>query len=87
METVKWTLEVEICKLAAHLEFSRENYAISFNNFKEDGEDDKINTMKKAHEPLLNDKYQLNLFDDDIGEIRRGSCSRRVANKPPHQVL
>jgi hypothetical protein len=88
VETAKWTLEDEICKLTAHLEFSREINVISFNNFKEDWEDDKINTKNKAHETLLNDKYQhIYLFDDDVGEIRRAVHVEWSTNRPTKYVV
>lgn len=88
VETAKWTLEDEICKLTAHLEFSREINVINFNNFKEDWEDDKINTKNKAHETLLNDKYQhIYLFDDDVGEIRRAVHVEWSTNRPTKYVV
>ena len=51
---------------------SRVTNVISFNNFREDWEDDKINTKNKAHEDLLNDKYQhIFLYDEEESETRR----------------
>ena len=72
LEAAKWTHDDEICRLSSQIEASRFTSVISFNNFREDWEDDKINTQNKAHEDLLNDKYQhVFLYDEEENETRR----------------
>lgn len=72
LQALKWTLEDEICKLGKELQASRDNIVAKFLNYKEDWEDEKIRTKNRAHEGLLNDKYQyVYLYDPDNDEVRR----------------
>ena len=54
------------------VEMSRDNIIVKFLNYQEDWEEDKIRTKNRAHESLLNDKYQhVYLYDSDTQETRR----------------
>jgi hypothetical protein len=71
-EAAKWTIDDEVCKLSKQVEISRDNVVVKFLNFQEDWEEDKIRTKNRAHESLLNDKYQhVYLYDSDTKETRR----------------
>ena len=59
LQALKWTLDDEVCKLSKEVEDSRDRIVANFLNYKEDWEDEKIRTKNRAHEGLLNDKYQL----------------------------
>jgi hypothetical protein len=72
LEALKWTLDDEVCKLNKEVEDSRDRIVANFLNYQEDWEDEKIRTKNRAHESLLNDKYQhVYLFDSDTDEVRR----------------
>ena len=72
LEALKWTLDDEVCKLSKEVEDSRDRIVANFLNYQEDWEDEKIRTKNRAHEGLLNDKYQhVYLFDSDTDEVRR----------------
>jgi hypothetical protein len=71
-EAAKWTIDDEVCKLSKQVEMSRDNIIVKFLNYQEDWEEDKIRTKNRAHESLLNDKYQhVYLYDSDTQETRR----------------
>ena len=71
-EAAKWTIDDEVCKLSKQVETSRDNIIVKFLNYQEDWEEDKIRTKNRAHESLLNDKYQhVYLYDSDTQETRR----------------
>jgi hypothetical protein len=71
-EAAKWTTDDEVCKLSKQVEMSRDNIIVRFLNYQEDWEEDKIRTKNRAHESLLNDKYQhVYLYDSDTQETRR----------------
>ena len=72
LEALKWTLDDEVCKLSKEVQDSRDRIVVNFLNYQEDWEDEKIRTKNRAHEGLLNDKYQhVYLFDSDTDEVRR----------------
>ena len=87
-EAAKWTHEDEICKLSDQIETSRDLHVVNFKNFKEDWEDDKINTKNKAHESLLNGKYQ-HIFphDEEEDEIRRAIHVEWSTTRPAKYVV
>ena len=61
---------------------------MTFKNYKEDWEDDKISTKNKAHEGLLNDKYQhIFLYDEDVDEIRRPTHVEWSTTRPARYAL
>ena len=71
-EAAKWTIDDEVCKLSKQVQMSRDNIIVKFLNYQEDWEEDKIRTKNRAHESLLNDKYQhVYLYDSDTQETRR----------------
>ena len=57
-EAAKWTADDELCKLREEVEISLDNIVVTFLNYQEDLEKDKIRTKNRAHESLLNDMYQ-----------------------------
>ena len=55
---------------------TRDHTVVDFLNYREDWEDDKIKTKNRAHEGLLNDKYQhIYLYDAEKNERAEKGCA------------
>ena len=89
LQALKWTLDDEVCKLSKEVEDSRDRIVANFLNYKEDWEDEKIRTKNRAHEGLLNDKYQhVYLYDAENDELRRiVHVEWCTAHRPPRYAV